>query len=67
MKRDLTDWLNGLGMPDEEDAPESLPLVKLEKLEKLENFEDVKAAPDVLNNLEDEAELDSLPELEQDF
>ncbi|MBQ4419260.1 MAG: hypothetical protein II870_06455 [Synergistaceae bacterium] len=67
MKRDLTDWLNGLGVPDEEDAPESLPLVKLEKLEKLENFEDVKAAPDVLNNLEDEAELDSLPELEQDF
>ena len=72
MKRDLTDWLNGLGMPDEEDVPESLPLVKLEKLEKLENFEDVKAAPDVLNNLEDEAELEpkflpeSAEELEQE-
>ena len=45
MKRDLTDWLHGLGMPDDDDAPASLRLVKVEKVE------EVKAAPDLPDEL----------------
>ena len=48
MKRDLTDWLNGLGMPDEDDVPASLRPVKVEH---------VKAAPDLPDELNKLSEL----------